>query len=162
MLRPQTAGDTGHGQGPETQRPRAEETQGVEEAGTGAGLALQPAPDIEEACAEDRGLMDAAALTAWALSHGWQLMGGHPSLVKPSNPKEAIVRLVLKATVVNLEVKKPAGKWEKVAGAAYGDVHEDEETGLPRGLGLDTINGLTMLMQDNKDRMVFAKLSGGR
>ena len=81
--------------------------------------------------------MDAAALTAWALSHGWQLMGGHPSLVKPSNPKEAIVRLVLKATVVNLEVKKPAGKWEKVAGAAYGGVHEDEETGLPRGLGLD-------------------------
>jgi hypothetical protein len=106
--------------------------------------------------------MDAAALTAWALANGWQTLGGHLSLVKPSNPKEAIVRLVLKATVVNLEVKKPAGKWEKVAGAAYGDVHADEETGLPRGLGLDTIPGFTMLMRDNKDRMVFAKMTGGR
>jgi len=106
--------------------------------------------------------MDREALTAWALANGWQMLGGHPSLVKPSNPKEAIVRLVLKATVVNLEVKKPAGKWEKVSGAAYGDVQADEETGLPRGLGLDTIPGFTMLMQDNKDRQVFARLSGGR
>ena len=106
--------------------------------------------------------MDREALTAWALANGWQMLGGHPSLVKPSNPKEAIVRLVLKATVVNLEVKKPAGKWEKVSGAAYGDVQADEETGLPRGLGLDTIPGFTMLMQDNKDRQVFARLTGGR
>jgi hypothetical protein len=83
-----------------------------------------------------------------------------PSLTKPRSPKEAIVRLVLKATVVNVEVKKPAGKWEKVSGAAYGDVHPDPDTGLPRGLGLDTINGFTMLMQENRDRMVFAKMTG--
>jgi hypothetical protein len=104
--------------------------------------------------------MDREALTAWALANGWQMLGGHPSLVKPSNPKEAIVRMVMKATVVNIEVKKPAGKWEKVSGAAYGAVEADAETGLPRGLGLDTITGLTALMQDNKDRMVFARMTG--
>jgi hypothetical protein len=104
--------------------------------------------------------MDREALTAWALSNGWQMMAGHPSLVKPSNPKEAIVRMVFKATVVNLEVKKPAGKWEKVSGAPYGAIEPAEEDGLPRGLGLDTITGLTMLMRDNKDRQVFAKMTG--
>src|SRR5487761_2152111 len=62
--------------------------------------------------------MDKDALTAWALANGWQMMGGHPSLTKPSAPKEAIVRMVLKATVVHIEAKKPAGKWEKVSGAA--------------------------------------------
>ncbi len=36
------------------------------------------------------------------------MIGGHPSLTKPRSPKEAIVRLVLKATVVHVEVKKPA------------------------------------------------------
>jgi hypothetical protein len=106
--------------------------------------------------------MEREALTAWALANGWQMIAGHPSLVKPSNPKEAIVRLVLKATVANLEVKKPAGKWEKVGGAAYGAIEADAETGLPRGLGLDTIPGFTMLMQDNKDRMVFDRLTGKR
>jgi len=106
--------------------------------------------------------MEREALTAWALANGWQLMAGHPSLVKPSNPKEAIVRMVFKATVVNLEVKKPAGKWEKVAGAAYGAVEADAETGLPRGLGFETIPGITMLMQDNKDRMVFDRMTGKR
>ena len=33
----------------------------------------------------------------------------------------------------------------------------DEETGLPIGLGFDTITGFSMLMQDNKNRAVFAK-----
>jgi hypothetical protein len=97
-------------------------------------------------------------LTAWALANGWQMIGGKPSLTKPSSPKEAIVRLVLLATVVNLEVKKPAGKWEKVAGAAYAKVTADAETGLPLGLGLDTIPGFAMLMRDNKDRQVFARM----
>jgi len=95
-------------------------------------------------------------LTAWALAHGWQMLGGFLSLTKPSSPKEAIVRLVLKATVVNLEIKKPAGKWEKVAGTAYAKVEADPETGLPRGLGLDTIPGFAMLMRENKDRTVFS------
>jgi len=104
--------------------------------------------------------MDKAELTTWALSNGWQIIAGHPSLTKPSAPKEAIVRMVLKATVVHIEAKKPAGKWEKVSGAAYGDVHPDEETGLPRGLGLDTINGFAMLMRDNRDRQVFANMGG--
>ena len=61
---------------------------------------------------------------------------------------------------MDLEVKKPAGKWEKVLGAACGKVQPDPETGLPLGLGLDTIPGFTMLMQENKDRMVFARRTG--
>ncbi len=104
--------------------------------------------------------MDKEALTAWALSNGWQMLAGHPSLTKPSSPKEAIVRLVLKSTVANVEVKKPAGKWEKVAGAAYGAIEADPEGELPRGLGLEKIPSIGMLMQDNRDRMVFARMTG--
>jgi hypothetical protein len=104
--------------------------------------------------------MDKDALTGWALANGWRMIAGHPSLTKPSSPKEAIVRMVFKATVVSLEVKKPAGKWEKVSGAAYAKVQPDPETGLPRGLGLDAIPGFAMLMRENKDRMVFAGMTG--
>jgi hypothetical protein len=96
-------------------------------------------------------------LTNWALANGWQMIDGNPSLTKPSSPSTAIVRLVLKGTGVNLEIKKPIGKWEKVSGTSYSKIEADPETGFPRGLGLDTITGLTMLMQDNKHRLVFAK-----
>ncbi len=95
-------------------------------------------------------------LKAWALGAGWQMIGGFPSLTKPSRPQEAIVRLVLKATVVHVEAKKPAGKWEKLSGAGYAQVVADEETGVPGGLGLETIPGFRMLMQENRDRQVFA------
>ena len=105
--------------------------------------------------------MTAEELKGWALANGWQMIAGKPSLTKPSRPSEAIVRMDLKATVVNIEVKKPAGKWEKVAGAAYAKVEADEETGLPRGLGLDTIPGFTMLMRENLDARVFASMGGG-
>ncbi len=98
-------------------------------------------------------------LTAWALANGWQMIDGAPCLTKPSRPSEAIVRLVLKATLANVEVKKPAGKWEKIAGAPYAKIEADEDTGLPRGLGFDTITGFTMLMEDNKNRAVFARLN---
>jgi len=104
--------------------------------------------------------VDKDELTAWALSNGWQMIAGCPSLTKPSSPKEAIVRMALKATVVNLEVKKPAGKWEKVSGQPYGKIVADPDTGLPMGLGLETIPGFSMLMRDNKDRQVFAKMGG--
>jgi hypothetical protein len=104
--------------------------------------------------------MDKEELTAWALANGWQIIAGCPSLTKPSSPKEAIVRMVFKATVVNVEVKKPAGKWEKISGENYGKVAPDPDTGLPRGLGLVSIPGFTMLMQENRDRMVFARLGG--
>ena len=103
--------------------------------------------------------MDKDELTQWALANGWQMIDGSPSLTKPRPPHEAIVRLVFKATLVNLEIKKPIGKWEKVAGAPYNKITPDEETGFPRGLSLDTISGFSMLMQDNKHRMVFAKMS---
>jgi hypothetical protein len=99
-------------------------------------------------------------LSAWALANGWQDIGGYLSLTKPSRPTEAIVRLVLKGTVVQLEIKKPAGKWEKITSTAYSAVEPDPETGFPRGLGLDTITGFSMLMQDNKLRAVFAKKPG--
>jgi hypothetical protein len=102
--------------------------------------------------------MNKDELTAWALKNGWQMLDGHPSLVKPARPKEAIVRLVLKATVVNIEFKKPSGKWEKVSGASYGDIEADPDTGMPRGLGFVRITGLTMLMQENKDRQMFGGL----
>ena len=100
-------------------------------------------------------------LTKWALANGWREIGGYVSLTKPSRPSEAIVRLVMKGTVVNLEIKKPAGKWEKVAGVPYAKIEADPETGFPRGLGLDTISGFSMLMEDNKNRAVFAKPSSG-
>jgi hypothetical protein len=100
-------------------------------------------------------------IKAWALSAGWTEISGFLSLTKPSRPKEAVVRLVLKATVVAVEAKKPAGnKWEKISGAAYAAVVADEETGVPSGLMLETIPGFRMLMQENRDRQVFAKMGG--
>ena len=99
-------------------------------------------------------------ITQWALANGWQMIDGMPSLTKPTAPHPAIVRLVLKATVASVEIKKPAGKWEKVASQSYSKITADPDTGLPDGLDLAKISGLTLLMQDNKDRMVFAKLSG--
>jgi hypothetical protein len=103
--------------------------------------------------------MNKDELTTWALANGWQTIDGHPSLTKPSTPSVAIVRLVLKATIANLEIKKPAGKWEKVSSEAYSKIEPDLETGIPKGLGLDTISGITALMRDNKDRLVFAKMN---
>jgi hypothetical protein len=67
---------------------------------------------------------------------------------------------VLKATIASLEIKKPAGKWDKVARANYSKINPDPETGMPDSLGLRTISGITLLMQDNKDRMVFSRLTG--
>ncbi len=96
-------------------------------------------------------------IRAWSLRNGWQDIGGHPSLTKPSSPKEAIVRLVMKATVVHLEAKKPAGKWEKIRGESYDKIIADDETGLPVGLGLESIPGIAMLMQVNRDRQVFSR-----
>lgn len=103
--------------------------------------------------------MDREELTAWALSNGWQVLAGCPSLTKPSSPKEAIVRMVFKATVVNLEVKKPAGKWEKISGEAYAKILPDED-GQPQGLGFDRIPSFSMLMRDNRDRQVFKGFGG--
>ena len=99
-------------------------------------------------------------LTDWALKNGWQAVGADLVLTKPRPPHDSIVRLVLKGTVVNLEIKKPIGKWEKVLGVPYGKIVPDEETGFPRGLGLDTISGFAQLMEDNKHRAVFAKMTG--
>lgn len=99
-------------------------------------------------------------ITAWALSSGWQMIGGAPCLTKPSAPKEAIVRLTLKASVVALEVKRPAGKWEQVASEAYARVMADPDTGIPLGLGFEKVPSFSRLMQDNKDQQVFGKMGG--
>ena len=81
---------------------------------------------------------------------------GPNRLTKPSKPKEAIVRMVFKATVVSLEVKKPAGKWDKISSMAYAGITEDPETGMPAGLGFEKIPSFSMLMRENKDAQVFA------
>jgi len=99
-------------------------------------------------------------ITAWALANGWQMIDGVPSLTKPAAPHPAIVRLVLKATVASVEIKKPAGKWEKVANESYSKIEADPETGMPSGLGFSTISGLSLLMRDNKDRQMFARMGG--
>jgi hypothetical protein len=54
-----------------------------------------------------------------------------------------------------VEIRKPAGKWEKMASAAYRDVVADPDDGVPRGLGFDSIPSLSRLMQDNRDAAVF-------
>jgi hypothetical protein len=103
--------------------------------------------------------MDKEELTAWALENGWVSMGGHLSLIKTSSPKkEAIVRLVCLATVVNLEVKKPAGKWEKMGGAPYAKIIADPEGGPPDGLNFNAVPSITRLMQDNRDSRVFSRM----
>ena len=104
--------------------------------------------------------MDKQELTDWALGNGWQMIAGMPSLTKPNNPKDAIVRLSLKGTVANVEIKKPAGKWEKVAGQTYAKIVADPDGGLPSGLGFDSIPGITMLMRENKDRQAFTRMTG--
>jgi hypothetical protein len=104
--------------------------------------------------------MDKDELTSWALANGWRMIAGCPSLTKPPAFKDAIVRMVLKTTVAALEVKKPAGKWEKVSGQSYAKIQPDPDTGLPMGMGLDTIPGFTMLMRNNKDSMALARMTG--
>ena len=98
-------------------------------------------------------------ITAWALANGWQMMDGMPCLTKPSAPHPAIVRLVLKATVASVEIKKPAGKWDKVSGESYTRILPDSD-GMPGSLGLGTIAGLSLLMQDNRDRQMMARMGG--
>ena len=99
-------------------------------------------------------------LTEWALANGWRIIAGHPSLTKPGAPNDPIVRLVLKATVVNLEVRKPAGRWEKVAGESYARIVQGSEDELPRGLGFEKVPTITSLMQHNRDAMVFGRMRG--
>src|SRR3954465_9922783 len=99
-------------------------------------------------------------ITNWALANGWQMIDGVPSLTKPAAPHPAIVRLVLKATVASVEIKKPAGKWEKVSGESYAQMEAAPETGMPGGIGLATISGLALLMQSNKDRQMMARMGG--
>ena len=103
--------------------------------------------------------MDKTELTAWALKSGWTMVDEALCLTKNTGAHEPIVRMVLKGTVVNLEIKKPSGKWDKVASAAYTKLEYDEDAELPRGIGLESITGLTKLMRDNKDRMAFSKMS---
>ena len=51
---------------------------------------------------------------------------------------------MFKATVVSVELKKPAGEWEKVSGQSNSKVRLDTDTGPPVGLGLDTMLASTM------------------
>jgi hypothetical protein len=100
--------------------------------------------------------MTQAELSAWAGRNGWQMLAGCPSLMKPGRPKDAIVRLSFKVTVVSLEVRK-ATKWEKVASAKYEDVALDTDGERVLGLGFEKVPSITMLMRENRDAQVFAK-----
>jgi hypothetical protein len=95
-------------------------------------------------------------VSAWAMSQGWQMMAGCPSLAKPGRPKDAIVRLSFKVTVVHLEVRR-ATKWEVVASAAYDAVTLDEDGERLMGIGFEKVPSITMLMRENRDAQVFAK-----
>ena len=95
-------------------------------------------------------------LTLWATRNGWRIMAGCPSLVKPGRPKDAIVRLSFKVTVVSLEVRK-ATTWERVGSAKYEDVSLDEDGERVLGLGFEKVPSITMLMRENRDAQVFAK-----
>ncbi len=97
-------------------------------------------------------------LTLWAMQNGWQMIAGCPSLAKPGRPKDAIMRLSFKVTVVSLEVRK-ATKWEKIASAKYEDVTLAEDGERLSGLGFEKLPSITMLMRENRDAQVFAKFS---
>lgn len=105
-------------------------------------------------------MMDKDAITSWALANGWQLIGGHPSLTRPTAPAQAILRMVFKATVVQVETKKPSGAWQKVSSESYAQIMADPESGMPLGLGFEAMPSITMLMRENKDRQVFARMGG--
>ena len=45
------------------------------------------------------------------------------------------------------------------AGESYSKMEPDPETSMPSGLGLESISDITMLMRENKDRMVFARMT---
>jgi hypothetical protein len=95
-------------------------------------------------------------LSAWAVANGWRMMAGCPSLIKPGRPKDAIVRLSFKVSVVSLDVRK-ATKWEKVASTKYEDVTLDEDGERVLGLGFEKVPSISMLMRENRDEQVFAK-----
>ena len=124
-------------------------------------MAAPPLAQTRPAFHRGAGNMTREELTAWALASGWKLIAGAPCLTRPGAPKDAIVRIVFKATVANLEVRKPAGKWDKGAGAAYDKITLDPETERPAGLGLETVPSLSMLMQKNKDERTFASFGKG-
>jgi hypothetical protein len=90
-------------------------------------------------------------LTVWALANRWRVIAGHRSLTKPDASNDPIVRLVQKTTVVKPEVRKPAAKWEKVAGESYAHVVQDSEDEPPRGLGFEETPSITLLMEQNRD-----------
>ena len=95
-------------------------------------------------------------LTSWAMLNGWRMMAGCPSLVKPGRPKDAIIRLLFKVTVVSLDVRK-ATKWETVGSAKYEAVVLDEDGERVLGLGFEKVPSIAMLMRENRDSQVFTK-----
>ncbi len=101
--------------------------------------------------------MDQAGIEAWGVQNGWRVMAGALCLCKPRSFTEAIVRITFKASVASLEVKKPAGKWEKIGSAKYAEILMNEPADWPDGLGFEKIPSFSMLMRENRDAQVFAK-----
>lgn len=92
-------------------------------------------------------MMTKQELTDWALANGWKMIGAYPCLPKPGAPKEALVRMLLKSTGVDLQMRRPSGRWEKVAGQSYLKIHPDPRTGQPLDMGLEKITGIARLME---------------
>jgi hypothetical protein len=82
-------------------------------------------------------------------------------LTKPGASNDPLVRLVPKATLVNLDVRKPAGQWDKEAGESYAHVAQGLEDEPPRGLSFEKVPSIALLMQQNRDTMVFGRVRGG-
>jgi hypothetical protein len=80
-------------------------------------------------------------LTAWALKNGFKLTAGNLTLAKPNRPADIIVRIVLKATVANLEIKKPSGKWEKMRARLTGILCRMRIRMCRAGLGWSVFRG---------------------
>lgn len=98
-------------------------------------------------------------LTKWALTHGWRMIDGMPSLSIPGLPNHAFVRLRLAESDANIEVKKASGNWEAVSGAPYADIEADERNGLPRGLGLETLSSMARSLLSSMDmKRVFTEV----
>ncbi len=78
-------------------------------------------------------------ITKWALSNGWRMLDGWPSLSMPSSPSVPSVRMVFHDDAAAIEARMPSGEWTAVTSAAYDSIQADAQTGYPVGLGIETL-----------------------
>jgi hypothetical protein len=81
--------------------------------------------------------------------------GRSPESDECDAPKEPIVRLVLKATVANVESRGRPARGEGGGHQLQSDHGRSQHRNSPR-LGLVSTTGFTKLMQENKDGQTFS------